>query len=220
MLTATKEEAKEIGQKLNKILIDESTNRIKLLLTEEIKEINLNELRVWCAINAVYTIPTYELIEFLNKEKIGLTIEIGSGNNDIGYHLGILQTDSYCQTEGIGLLNSILHKSSPTIPKEDVIRINANDAVDKYKPDTVIGSFITQLYQKGDEEKNIGSSVLGVDEINICSKVKKYIHLGNSNVHQKKRILQKGGIEILTPSFLITRCEFQNLNFIALFNHE
>jgi hypothetical protein len=91
-------------------------------------------LMLWCVKSARYTIPTIELIDFL-KARIGnrKAIEIGSGNNDLGWYLGIPQTDSYIQqTEAMKTLYSALGQV-PTSPKPDVEKLDAIAAIKKYQ---------------------------------------------------------------------------------------
>jgi hypothetical protein len=206
----------EIIEKLNTVLLGKD-NRINLYPAKLIKNIPLQTLREWCSLNAIYTLPTIELIQWLKGELINANaIEVGSGNSDIGYHLGIKQTDSYAQTHGLGLAYNLAYGECPTLPREDVERIDANEAIIKYKPDLVIASFLTQVFEEGDEENKIGSSLLGVREIEII-KQGKYIHIGNENVHGDKRILEYPHTTF-RPPWLVTRCADQSKNVIYIWD--
>ncbi len=63
----------------------------------------------------------------------------------------------------------------------------------KYKPDVVVGCWVTQLYQPGDEgpPKKIGSSVYGIDEFDLLDHCQTYLFAGNRLVHGDKRILKR-----------------------------
>jgi hypothetical protein len=170
----------------------DAKDRLPLLPASFYEAIDPVERFFWSAKNARYGLPTEELIAFLKKE-IGdrTALEIGAGMGDLGSHLGIKMTDSAIQVTRPEL--SLYYRSlghAPTDPPPDVERIDALEAIKRYKPDVVVGSWITQLYRKGDEEPpKIESSIYGVDEEEILRHVKKYIHIGNAKSHGQKRIL-------------------------------
>lgn len=147
-------------------------------------------LAIWGNKRGVYCFPTTELISWLH-EKIGgrSAIEICSGTGVIGRALGIVSTDSYIQTTPDMMNLYAMYGQQPIFPPEDVRKFEANEAVDYYKPKVVLGSFITQKYQPGDEEAKIGSSVYGVDELALIPKIETYIAIGNTNTHGSKRAL-------------------------------
>lgn len=154
-----------------------------------LKSISQENLSQWCVKNAFYQIATIELIDWL-KNEIGnsFAIEIGAGQSGIGHALGIKSTDSYMQTlPEIKAYYQLMGQPTIEYP-EYVEKLNAVEAIKKYKPEVVIGSFITQVYQPGDEENKIGSNVYGIDEYFLLANVKKYIHIGNEETHKHKRI--------------------------------
>jgi hypothetical protein len=185
-----------------------------------LESIPTNHIIIWCNKNGIYCLPTVELLEWL-KEQIGESnaIEICSGNGCIGRSLNITRTDSYIQTtaEMIMLYQSIGQK--PILPPPDVLRFEANEAVDHFKPDVVLGSFITQKFCDGDTEARIGSSVYGVDELTLIKKVKTYIAIGNDAVHGTKRINSFPHSTYRFP-WIYTRCMNQNLNNIKVWKNE
>lgn len=174
-----------IYEQLTDTLIDPN-KRIKLLPAEFYRRIKHQLFRVWCVRSARYGIPTKELIEWLNNEIAGASaLEIGAGNGDLGWYLEIPRTDSYCQLKPELQAYYRMIGQATTTPPPDVEKLDALDAIAAHQPDVVIGSWITQLYKEGDTE----ASVYGVDEEQVLTKVKKYIHIGNLDVHGKKRIL-------------------------------
>jgi len=157
---------------------------------DELKNIPDDHLRQWCGQNAIYQIPTEELIEWLRERINGRkTIEIGSGHVMLGRWLDIPCTDSYVQTTPEMLLYYSLIQQRPISPPEKFVeKLEALEAVAAHKPDVVIGSFITQKFQEGDKEKKIGSSVYGINEEEMLKHVNTYIHIGNQEIHGDKRI--------------------------------
>jgi hypothetical protein len=148
-------------------------------------------LSIWGNKRGVYCLPTVELIDWLRDRIAGRTaIEICSGNGAIGRALGIPRTDSYNQTTPQMLAYYRLYNQTPIFPPDDVQKFEANEAVDHFKPEVVIGSYVTQKYIPSDEGV-VGSSLFGVDEIALVPKVKTYITIGNESSHGDKRICQR-----------------------------
>lgn len=178
---------------MNHYLIDSSTQRIKLYPASFYAQFSQQHIQLWCHATARYTIPTVELVDFLKAKINGRkAIEIGSGNGDLGYHLGIPETDSYIQqTDTFKLLYWKL-KQYPTNPKKEAEKLEALEALEKYSPEVVVGSWITQKYDDSKERLSFsekGSSIYGVDDekvIRLCD----YIHVGNESVHGGKFINQ------------------------------
>jgi len=71
---------------------------------------------------------------------------------------------------------------------DDIEEIDAIAAVDKYKPEVVIGSWITHKYTV--ERAKLGGNMYGVDEEYVLQSVKKYIMIGNDHVHRLKPLLE------------------------------
>jgi len=182
----------------------------KVVPYDNIKNIPNEDICLWCVRNGVYQIPTSELIEFLRNE-IGnhFAIEICAGHGHIGRSLGIPMTDSYMQTipEIMNYYNALRQK--PIHPPNDVMRLEAVEAVETLKPEIVIGCFATHKYQYGDEN----GSQYGVNEEYILGKVKKYIHIGNRNTHRAKRILKIPNSSFSFP-WIVSRAIDQSKNAI------
>lgn len=110
---------------------------------------------------------------------------------DLGSLLGIPMTDSYSQTTP-EMRMYYASLGQPIIsPPPSVEKLDALEAVKKYKPEVVVAAWVTQLFQDGDTEEKIGSSVYGVDELRILDCCQTYIFIGNAQVHKDKRILKK-----------------------------
>lgn len=202
---------------LDSLLLEDGL--LKPVFSADLEKIPHNHLMIWGKYNGVYTFVTFELIEWL-KNEIGKekTIEICSGTGIIGRALQIVRTDSYMQAmpEMQNFYN--LLGEHPILPPDDVLEFEANEAVDNFKPDTVIAAFATQKFIEGDTENKIGSSVYGVDELAMLPKIKKYITIGNSNVHGDKRILALPHKKYSFP-WLFTRCLNQEKNEITIWNN-
>lgn len=182
----------------------------KVVFYKDIKDISQNDISLWCVRNAVYQIPTFDLIEFLRNE-IGnnSTIEICSGYGHIGRALGIPMTDSYMQTRPDIAEHYRALRQKTIHPPQDVFKYEATAAVDHFHPDIVIGCFATHKWQPGDEN----GSNFGVDEEYVLERVKKFIHIGNENTHKAKRILKIPHKSLKFP-WLVSRAIDQSKNVI------
>ena len=187
MLDIQEGQVKTLLDRLDEKLLD--GDRIKLLPASSFAQIESQSLSIWCNQRARYGIPTTELIDWL-KLQIGdrHAIEIGSGNGDLAYHLGIKGTDNYCQQSSAVKALYDLSGLAVTDPGVDIEKIGAINAVRKYKPQVVIASWVTQKYKDGDKG-NDQSSVYGVDEVELIGLVQAYIHIGNLGSHNLKRAL-------------------------------
>ena len=143
----------------------------------------------------IYQLPTWELIDWL-KEAIGrrMAIEICAGRSCLGRPLGIPMSDSYLHLHPDMQRMYQMLKQTPTQPPDDVERLTANEAVRKYKPQVVIGAWVTQLGTEGLDQTN----PCGTDEEAILDTGCIYIHIGNVGAHGKKRILNRPHLEFYT----------------------
>jgi hypothetical protein len=178
-------EAKEIDALTEQLIGPDG--RIRLLPAAFYSRVPLPLLRVWCNRTARYQIPTVELVEWLKDQIAGKrAIEIGSGNGDLYHHLGIPGTDNYCQQLPEVQLHYGALGQIPTNPPEDVVRMDALEAIDHYRPDVVIGCWITHRY----EESHGTGNMYGPDEREIIRQCR-YIHIGNRDTHGQKPILTR-----------------------------
>ena len=74
-------------------------NLLQVLPFSFYEDRNQNEIKYFMYKHGIYVLPTTELITFLSKNIIGLTIEIGAGLGAIGRSLNIKMTDSYLQAD-------------------------------------------------------------------------------------------------------------------------
>jgi hypothetical protein len=185
---------------------------LKVVPAWKLQEFPLVTLRIWCAKRGVYQLPTEELINWLSHQIKGRkTIEICAGNGVLGRELGIISTDSYMQTKPEIISYYRALQQEPISPPSDVIKYSANDAVEHFQPEVVIGSWVTELWKPGRQD----GSVEGVDELKILKVVSKYISVGNDNSHNYK-------LSMYLPheqnrfNWLVSRGENQAANHICV----
>ena len=183
---------------------------IRVLPYDMLKPYEGVPMRLFLHKYGIYVLPTWELINFLKTEIVGMAIEIGAGNGSIARGLGIKATDSYLQDTPEVKLYYLAHGQPVVKYPRDVERLNAEEAIKKYVPDTVIGAYITHKWNG----KN--GNYWGVIEGRILRAGIKYIMIGNDNVHSEKPIL-KHAHTTYRMDWLITRSP-KELNFIKIWN--
>lgn len=164
--------------------------------------------------HGIYVLPTLELIVWLRLKITGFAIEIGAGNGAIGRILKIPITDSKLQNKREVRIMYEMMGQPPIIYPSDLEELDALAAIEKYKPDTVIGAFITHKYV----DEIIEGNFWGVEEEKILKAVKKYINIGNLITHAKKPILKFEHEEHFFP-WLITRSVDQSKNRIFIWKN-
>ena len=186
---------------------------IRVAPLSALEGIDLNEIQVWCVRNAVYQVPTQELVDNL-RSLIGYrkAIEICAGHGAVGRALGIPMTDSYMQQISEVRAKLALMQQPTIDPPLDVERLEALEAVQKYNPEVVVGCFVTQLGTPDVPQ----SSPYGVDENALLAhpSVKRYILVGNVDVHGQRRIMQKLHDSWGPDPCLVSRGFNQDLNRI------
>lgn len=156
-------------------------------------------LRLFMHITGLYSVPTQELIDFLKSEiEAFKAIEIGCGMGSIARALKIPPTDSRMQERpDIKLTYTMM--GQPVIQYPDFVeKYEAIEAVRHYKPDVVIGSYITMKWN-GKE-----GNYWGVHEPEFMPLIKKYIHIGSLETHKNKPLMKKKHTT-LQPDWLIVR---------------
>lgn len=203
--------AKDIS---NEVL--DKNGKVKLMTASEWTSFPWNDFRLFCHFYARYGIPTIELVEFLYdiiKDK--LTIEIGAGTGDLGYHLRIPMTDSR-QQEMPEVIKAYKNMQQPVIIYPDEVRkFDAIDAIRFYKPDIVIASWISpyspcETYYK--------SNPFGVKVEKVVDMVERFILLGNIDSHGDMPIMKLNHQE-LYAEWMVSRAKNQENNRIWIWSN-
>lgn len=194
-----------------------SNGKLKLLSSEEFKSYRWDDFRTFCHKYARYGIHTMEQQLFLHYIIKGRkTIEIGSGAGDLGFHMQIPMTDSK-QQDSPAIKAAYAAMRQPTIKyPEDVEKLEALKAVNKYKPQVVIGSWVTTY---APHEMPYGSNPFGIKENLILDKVETFILIGNIDTHGDKPIMSLPHEEIYEP-WMVSRGKNQLNNRIWIWNRK
>lgn len=163
---------------LDALLLDDQ-GRLKVVPSEVYERLDWTDLRIWCHLHDFYGLPTTELVTFLRGLLGGRSaIEVGAGHGALGRALGIPITDSKVQEiPEVRLLYAL--QGQPTIDyPSDVEHLDALDAIQKYKPQVVIGSWVTQT-----SDGTRPGCMYGIDEEAVLDRVESYVVFGSLKVH-------------------------------------
>lgn len=184
--------------------------KLKLLSYKDYQQFEWDDVRFFCWKYCRYGLPTIELIEFL-KNQIGNrgAIEIGSGHGDLGYHLGIPMTDSYVQSDKDFIDTLALAGQNAISYPPDIEKLEALDAIAKYKPQVVVSSWVTHKWREG----QANGFIRGVEQDKILPQCETYILIGNDAIHKHSPIMAKAHHKV-RRDFLLSRATKTNLNYM------
>jgi len=165
--------------------------------------------------NGLYSFPTIELVERLREIIDGRSaIEVGAGHGALAEALDITATDNFQQQMPKYRLIYAATRQ-PTVPYgPNVIGMHASRAVRHYKPQVVIGAWITHKYDPEHHER--GGNEIGVDERDVLLNCEEYVLVGNEKTHLLNPIwARKHTIEY--PDYVYSRAHNGSRDFIARF---
>ena len=163
--------------------------------------------------HGVYSFPTTELVDYL-VDVIGArsAIEVGAGHGVLAEALGIVATDNWMQAKE-PYRTEITRAGQPTVQYgPNVVDCHANQAVRRYRPEVVIGCWVTHRYDP--RRHAAGGNEIGVDEEDLLRRCGTYIVVGNEKVHQGKSIWAWPH-QIEYPPFVYSRARNGSRDFIA-----
>lgn len=198
---------------ISDLLLD-THGRLKVVPAAVLEATTAEERLLFGVRHGLYSLPTEELCSFLRQRIAGRTaIEIGAGHGVLAQALDIPATDNR-QQEDDGLRAYYASIRQPTVPYGDnVEKLDAASAVEKYRPAVVISCWVTHEYDPANPDA--GGSSSGVDEAAVIEACEEYIFIGNQHVHAQKPIWTLPH-EKLTPSWVFSRAINGSKDFIAI----
>ena len=212
-----------------------------------IKGDTLDTLNIVMQVLGLYTFPTLELCEWLSSQiddnpefEPHTALEICAGTGWIGRQLQIPSTDVK-NMENPTVQRLMLDSCSiPTLYADDVETLEATDAVNKYAPEIVIGSYVTskQLVDKIDKKKAMTVGIklpyggimkqnlmdlarkeieVGVDVKGIFRKVYKVILICNMRTHRNESYINLPHQSYSFP-WLVTRGDVSQARILVFEN--
>lgn len=163
--------------------------------------------------HGLYSFPTIELVEYLDA-LIGTrsAIEIGAGHGVLAQVLGIPATDNRMQEKDPYRQVYALTGQPAVRYGPNVVDMHASRAVRRYRPQVVIGCWVTHKYDPA--RPAAGGNEVGIDEEDILRNCATYVVVGNERVHGAKKIWGRPHT-IEYPSFVYSRAVNGTREFIA-----
>jgi hypothetical protein len=192
--------------------------QIKLLPASAYDSFSRQGLRLWCHHQARYGLPTIELVAWLREKIAGRSaIEIGSGAGDLAHHLGIAATDNFMQQWPTVRAHYEM-TGQPVIRYASFVEeLDALVAVQRYRPDVVVASWVTEWIDPSLPAPPQGGNAWGVKEDEIVASGCVYILIGNIKVHGAKKIMAEPHQEYSLP-FLRSRAMYPALDRVWVWN--
>jgi hypothetical protein len=164
--------------------------------------------------HGIYSFPTVELVEHL-RDLIGgrSAIEVGAGHGVLAEALGIPATDNRMQEKDPYRQVYAATGQPPVRYGPNVIDCHASRAVRRYRPQVVIGCWVTHKYDPARHEA--GGNEVGVDEPDVLRNCGAYVLVGNEQVHAAKAIWRRPH-QIEYPPFVYSRANNGSRDFIAV----
>lgn len=173
-----------------------------------------------CNMSGVYQIITEELVDFVKHLTNGKkTIEVCAGYGTLGRSLGIPITDRKLHLDPRAKLEFEIRTNEinqlPDYP-DDVIEMTANKAHREYKPDWVVGSWITQKLLPGNKH----GMMYGAEEEKFIES-SNYLHIGSGHlaVHQNKRIMKVPHI-LVEADWIIDKTSYKSTSQMRIWSKE
>jgi len=190
--------------------------QLKIVPSSLYSETTIQERAIFGMRHAFYGFLTIELVHFVKEFIHGRSaLEIGSGHGGLARALGIRATDNRMQeNEAIRRYYDALNQ--PVIKYgANVERLDAIQAVAKYRPSVVVASWVTHRYDP--RRHKAGGNQDGVTEEDIINGCDAYLFIGNQRIHAGKSIWSLPH-EIITPPWLYSRASNGSPDFISIWS--
>lgn len=210
---------------IESVLISED-GTLNVISSDRMSEFTRGEIVNFCHTFGIYTLPTVEFLDFIKTkiQNLDKCIEIGSGNGVYARELGIIGTDNLMQHPknsrkfpGVSDYYNIF--GQPVVNYGDnVIEIDGQEAVRKYKAETVLCSWVTHKYRVAQNE--LGGNMYGVDFKWILDRkhTRRVILIGNKKIHINNPIMKLDHEEIELPGILFSRASSPELDRVFIWD--
>ncbi len=189
--------------------------RIQVLPASFWQATTATERALFGARTGLYSFPTVELVSRLQEIIAGRTaIEIGAGHGVLAEAMGIPGTDSFMQR--MPQYRAMYEQSRmPIVPYGKMVaEMHASRAVRYYKPQVVIGCWVTWKFDPKQPDR--GGNEVGIDEPDILRNCETYVMVGHERIHHGSTIWGRKP-ELEYPSFLFSRAqEGPGRDFLAI----
>lgn len=204
---------RNVRDRSDDVMLDAALGRPRIMPAAYYRATSVEERALLGARNALYGLPTEELVAWL-KKAIGTrsAIEIGASHGALAAALGIPATDNCMQEDPtIAAVYAAAGQKAITYGA-DVVQLAASNAIAAYRPQVVVACWVTHLWRE--DRPGAGGNMFGVDEEEVLENCDSYIFIGNTQVHRHKSIWSRPH-RIIYPDWLYSRAHNGTREFIA-----
>jgi hypothetical protein len=188
--------------------------RPRIMPADYYRATSVEERALLGARNALYGLPTTELVAWVSNEIGGRSaIEIGAGHGALAGALGIAATDNWMQQDPAVAAVYAATGQQAISYGPNVFKMAADEAIDYYKPQVVVACWVTHKWRE--DRPEAGGNMFGVDEEAVINACESYIFIGNEQVHRHKSIWNRPH-RIIYPDWLYSRAHNGSRDFIAV----
>lgn len=198
---------------IESVVLDQK-GKVKVVDADVYNQFSQNIIAQLAVKHGMYCLPTTELIQWL-KEHIAnrKAIEVGAGCGIVGRAVGIKMTDNFQQDMPKYKMAYAAMQQPIVQYGKDVLKYEAVKAVKRFKPQVVLGCWVTHKYRPDEHDR--GGNEIGLREEKILKLVDEYIVVGNDTVHNKKPIMDIPHEEF-RPDWLVSRSLNEHANCIYI----
>lgn len=207
MIEGDPKERLRVFVELDLLFVDQQTDLVKPVPSELVRSIPYAHLYLWMHMRNVYVLPTFELIEALRAELRAPAIEVGAGHGALGRTLGIPITDCRIHETKHMCLLAVAQGQMPRFYPKDVERLEALEAVRKYRAQTVLMAWVTHWEALPfTPAASTGGSDFGVRDVLLMEACPRIILVGTRWQHGKRPLLSGPVREAyVNPPWLFSR---------------
>lgn len=205
---------RDVRDRSAEMMAEQASGRPRIMPAAYYAATSVDERAMLGARNALYGLPTAELVAWLHDAIGGRSaIEIGAGHGALAGALAIAATDNWMQADPtIAALYAASGQKTITYGP-NVFKMAADEALAYYRPQVALGCWVTHQWRA--DRPEAGGNALGIDEEAIIDAVEAYIFIGNEQVHRNKSIWNRPH-RIIYPDWLYSRAHNGSRDFIAI----
>lgn len=193
---------------------------LKVMSADFYHQFHADSIQGFCLFLGLYALPTTELMDRINLLIMEASpsrnaIEVASGNGCLGKGLGIQCTDNYMQATDEMRAHLKAVRQAPVSYGPHVAKFDALEAVKIFKPEVVVAAWMTHKYRPHEHYR--GGNIYGIEENDMMVKIKRYILVGNLEVHKHKPLMGVAHQRI-QGDFIVSRSSHPSKNAIFVWD--
>ncbi|MBI6727550.1 hypothetical protein RYA05_13745 [Pseudomonas syringae pv. actinidiae] len=183
-------------------------------------QFKMDSVQGFCLFLGLYALPTTELLDRVNLLIMEASpsrnaIEVASGNGCLGKGLGIQCTDNYMQADEDIKAHLMESRQAPVSYGQHVAKYDALEAVDVFRPEVVVAAWMTHKYRPHEHYR--GGNMYGIEENDMMTRIKRYILVGNREVHKHKPLMEVPH-QCIQGDFIVSRSSHPSKNAIFVWD--